>query len=401
VPVTAGTHAALAAVAALAGAALTLSGSPLALAPLAFAALAGCSAGLAYLLAQQASTRRMGGIALAIAQVAMLAWVLALVGTRAALLAGVPALAALSARTIGRRAALYQALALMGVYLAATVAISTRHIAPLVTLRGPASTELDAVLAIVGVLASIAALDALMGRRERALATIQAREHEARSLRELLSAERVRADDDAAALHAALSAALRRRVVFPVHAEGSLSQLAQTVNRTLERIAELNQDHEERLRLESALRQLTRALERSWLGLSWSWPERTDTPVDEIVALLRAPRPSDVPAQSWPDDAPTLVSLPTLRRLREQAATGATDVLAANGETPGNGAGRTVATVPRHRPTMLAETIPPESGISSPRWSVYDSGESSDETDEESEIEERNTEPRDEGEGNG
>jgi hypothetical protein len=240
---------------------------------------------------------------------------------------------------------------------------------PLLALRGPGAEALDAVVAVAGVLIAVAAFHGLTVGRERALAVARAREHETRTLRAALARERQRTEEDADALHLALSAGLRRRPSAPVRADGTLGLLAMSTNRALERLALLHEDREERRRLEGALGQLTRALERSWLGLPWSWPEANGTPVDAVVSLLRAPRPQDVPVATWPDDAPTLISLPTLGQLSEQGTTQST--------TPGQAALAASGTgwAVRRRTTRLAEVAPPEKGISSPRWNIHEAME--------------------------
>jgi hypothetical protein len=373
VVVTTGGHAALAALAALIGAGLMLQGARAALTLLAFAALAGCSGGLAYLLAQQPETRRAAGLTLIGAQVGMLAWAMALIGPHAALLVLAPALAVLAARMVSWRAAVGQSVAILVAYLLFVWMDLAVGFTPLLAPRGAGAEVLDAVVVVAGVLLAVAALQSLSAGRERALASARAREHEARVLRVTLTRERQRTEAEADALHQALAAGLRRRPSAPVRAEGPLGLLATTINRALERLAPLHEDREERRRLEGALGQLTRALERSWLGLPWSWPEASGTPVDAVVSLLRAPRPQDVPASTWPEDAPTLISLPTLGQLREQTAAQSSTL----GSTPELPALATHESgwAARRRTSRLAEVAPPETGISSPRWSIHEMGE--------------------------
>jgi hypothetical protein len=78
-----------------------------------------------------------------------------------------------------------------------------------------------------------------------------------------------------------------------------------------ERLATLQQDREERVRMDAALRAIIREVERAWLGLPWVWPRASGTALDELVALLRAPRPEDAQAV-WPHETPTLLTLPTI-----------------------------------------------------------------------------------------
>ncbi|MBF6591050.1 MAG: hypothetical protein IVW57_11070, partial [Ktedonobacterales bacterium] len=270
VPAVASSHAALAAVAALGGAVLALQGNSLAVALLALAALAGSGGGLAYALDQQRGTRVVGGIVLVCAQVGMMAWLLALLGPRTALLSLVPALAVLAGRIAGRGAATAQVAAMLLVYIGALTLALSGHFSALLAITGSGATALDATVAVVGVLAALAALNALAREHEQARAAARARAYEARTLRATLARERAQTEQDAEALRAALASALRKRAGAPVAAHGALNLLAMTVNRAAERLGMLHQDRDERLRLEGALRQLTRGMERSWLGLPWT-----------------------------------------------------------------------------------------------------------------------------------
>jgi hypothetical protein len=338
-----------------------LAANALAIVLLAFAALAGGSAGLAYLLDQRRGMRMWSAALLAASQIAMLGWVLVMIGPRPALLAGVPALFILMARVLGRERSRIHALLLLGLYGLCALLAGTGQLMPLLTIQGSAARWLDAVVVLLGASLSLLVLDGVLVGRERARALAQARAYEARTLRERMVWERTQTEAEADALHTALAAALRRRVVFPITMEGPLSLLATTGNRVLERLAVLHQDREERQHLEDALRRLIRALERSWLGLPQTWPAQTGTAVDEVVALLRAPRPADMPAPSWPDDGPTLISLPSLRSAREQAG-----VLAAAAAEAATGAR------PRPQTLRLVETSLPLSGVSSSCWTLHD-----------------------------
>ncbi|MDE3230343.1 MAG: hypothetical protein KGO05_10710, partial [Chloroflexota bacterium] len=80
-----------------------------------------------------------------------------------------------------------------------------------------------------------------------------------------------------------------------VYAQGALSAVAEAINLMADRLVDLRYDRDERKRLESTTRRLTRVIERAWLGLSWSWPDATGTILDDLLALLRTPPPSDTP----------------------------------------------------------------------------------------------------------
>jgi hypothetical protein len=94
--------------------------------------------------------------------------------------------------------------------------------------------------------------------------------------------------------------------------EGPLSQLNATIELFGERLAILQRDREERLRLEAALLNLTRAMERAWLGLPWTWPKLSGTSLDQLVALLRTPTPRDVQPEAGSQQTSPLVTIPTL-----------------------------------------------------------------------------------------
>jgi hypothetical protein len=89
-----------------------------------------------------------------------------------------------------------------------------------------------------------------------------------------------------------------------------LSPLVERVIAVADRLEILQRDREDRVRLEGAVRQVSRALERGWLGLPWSWPDSSGTLLDELVALLRAPNPRQMPL--WREETPPLVPIPTL-----------------------------------------------------------------------------------------
>src|SRR5262249_25584359 len=112
-------HAALAALAALVGAALLIAGHSLAVWPLLLAGLAGASGGLVYLIVQFEGVQPLAGGVLLAAQLGTLGWALLLVGPRTALLMLVPGLTLPALRYAGRIAAglfVCAALVLYGAY---------------------------------------------------------------------------------------------------------------------------------------------------------------------------------------------------------------------------------------------------------------------------------------------
>jgi hypothetical protein len=103
----------------------------------------------------------------------------------------------------------------------------------------------------------------------------------------------------------------RQREIAPL--DPMLRPVAERLRATADRVAELREQRLEHQRLEAALRQLTRALERGWLGLHWVWPKPGGTLVDELMALLRASRPRDGGARRADDPSAShgLTHLPT------------------------------------------------------------------------------------------
>ena len=108
----------------------------------------------------------------------------------------------------------------------------------------------------------------------------------------------------------ALAEALRGQGISRLNAGPEFDALAERVALVAERLRTLQRDREDRLRIEGALRGLIREVERAWLGLPWTWPAPSGTTLDELIALLRAPRSHETPA-SWPDETPTLVPIPS------------------------------------------------------------------------------------------
>lgn len=312
-------HAAVAAIAALTGAALLVQGQPGALWALSLALIAGAGGWLAYALAQPSGGRRSAGQVLVTSQVATLAWLMALLGPRAALLAGVPALALLALRMAGRGAALGVVMASFVLYAAGTLLTLGGVLVPALSLDAGGQTLVDALALAAGLSAALFGLLNYASRTARAEQVTQARVHETHVLRARLAQLTQQLEDDGERLDAALAHALQGSGIPPVSADGALRPLAETVNAVADRLKTLQRDREDRLRLEGSVRAITRAVERAWLGLPWAWPDWSGTATDELVALLRTPRPHDEregreARAAWNEETPTLLQLPALAR---------------------------------------------------------------------------------------
>jgi hypothetical protein len=306
----AGVHAALATAGALVGAALLVASQPSALWALAFTAIVGLGGWVGYALAQGKRTHTAVRVLL-ISQVAALAWLLALVGPRPSVLALAPIPALLALRLRGRGAATLATLAPLALYIVASPLVLTGVLLPALVASPAAYTVLDIFFVGVGLLTTLAGIAGLHARQARAEAAARARLYELRVQRTRSAELRQQIEEDADSLARSLLEALRGQGIQPLQARGTLSPLAESVMAVAERMQTLQQDREDRLRIEAALRAITREVERAWLGLPWVWPQPSGTALDELVALLRAPRPADSQAP-WTSETPTLVPIPTL-----------------------------------------------------------------------------------------
>lgn len=299
-------------VAGVAASALLLAGSDLGYWLLGLAGVTIPCGVVAYALPQWKRAARPAALVLVGAQVAALGWACALVGPQVALLLLVPAAAWLALRLGGRRALLLCGVGNVVVYGAFLVVTGDGTYVPALTLDAAGGTTLDVGAALVGMGLLLAGLLQTADARERSEAAARARLYELRLLRAEMARTREQVERDGYVLEQALTAALRGRGIDPVTAEGALSPLAEGVNAVAERMATLQKDREDRLRLEAALRTLVRAVERGWLGLPWIWPEASGTMLDDLVALLRTPRPQEQrSAARRNDELPTFVTLPT------------------------------------------------------------------------------------------
>lgn len=262
---------------------------------LALALIAGLGAWLGYLCAQLGRPL-LATLALLLSQLGALVWALGLLGPRAALLMLAPASVALALRGAGRLSAMVAGLAWFTLYLAdlALNLLGAQHPHLILGLAGAALVDVS--LTLVGLWLIVNILISLYTSRLNAVAHGRAVEHVALHTEAQLDRLRAQTEDDAEALRQALLEALRGEQPARVYARGPLSAVAEMVNEMADRLVDLRYDRTERKRLESATRRLTRVIERAWLGLSWSWPDATGTILDDLLALLRTPPPSDTPA---------------------------------------------------------------------------------------------------------
>jgi hypothetical protein len=306
--VAASIQAGLAAALALAGAGLLLAGRAGGAWPLALGGILGAGGWGAYALTQR---ERRGGAPLLISQLAALAWVLALVGPRVAVLTLAAPLALYALRAAGRRAAGLCLLAALAIYGVALALALTGIIQPSVHLSDDIAPFVDSALVALALFGALGLAMELHAAREQATAEAHARLYEQRTLRAWLAALRQRDEENVARLRAALERVLHDRPVERPDLEGAHSSLGEYVAEIAAKLDGLRRDREDRLRLEGALRRLTRAMERAWLGLPWTWPDNSDTPVDDLVALLKTPSPREMEPPAL-EDTPTLAQLPTL-----------------------------------------------------------------------------------------
>lgn len=306
-------HGVSAVAAALAGAAVLLTGD---LGGTSFLVLAGWTAAgsaVAFAVLYRWRSARRGAIVLVITQLGALAWALVLLGPDTTLVVLVAPAIWLALRMGGRRAVVLCAVGALALYAAAIAAVAIGGPVPRLHLEDGARLMLHGTIGVAGVVLTAVAALAAATARDRGEAAARARLYELRLLRAELGRLRATFEDDGQRLEAALARGVRGRGSEPIAADGALSPVAEAVNTAIERLATLQKDREDRLRLEGALRTLVRALQRAWLGLAWSWPDPSGTPLDELVILLRATPPH---AAAHPGDASTttrdlLEDLPT------------------------------------------------------------------------------------------
>jgi hypothetical protein len=306
-------EAGIAAVSALATAVLLLVGSTGAFWTLTLTMIAGLGSWLAYTLAYGSATdRQAAGTVLLGSQLGMLAWTLALLGPRPSLLLVTPALLLLSLRMTSRLVAAAGIVTVLTMYILFEVLLLHQALGPALQLPSVWLALLDCLLAIVGLGLFLGLALDLHSKRTRSEHLARVRLHELRQVRSRAAQLRQWTEDEAAHLQELLIAALYGRGEFPSLLEGPLSPLNATIELLGERLTILQRDREERLRLEAALLTLTRAMERAWLGLPWTWPALSSTSLDQLVALLRTPTPRDLHAETATQETSPLVPIPSL-----------------------------------------------------------------------------------------
>jgi hypothetical protein len=303
-------EAGLAAVAALFAAALLLMDSAGASWPLALAMIAGLGSWLAYGLARDTSEgRKSAGAVLLASQLGMLAWGMALVGPRASLLLLVPGALLLSLRITDRVVAAtgaVLALVIYGVFLWLHQVVQ-----PALSLSSSGFAILDGVLVVFGMGLTLSTALNLHASGGKALHLVRVQHQELRQVRANATQFRQWSEDEDAYLEEALAAMLYGRGDWSSRLEKYTGPLKVTAEQVGERLAVLRGEQEERQGLEAAVLNLTRAVERAWLGLPWTWPAPSSTPLDELVALLRTPNPREAKLEDMTFDTMPLVPIPS------------------------------------------------------------------------------------------
>jgi hypothetical protein len=301
-------EAGVAAVSALAFAVLLLLGSGGAVWALALTLVAGTGSWLAYGFSRGTEKgRKIAGSVLLASQIGIMAWGMVLIGPRVSFLMLVPEMLLLSLRMTGRIVAVTGVVSAVAAY----VLLEILALSPVLPLDSSWLVLVDGTLAIVGLALLVGTALDLYGSRSRADLLARSRLQELRQVRAHANNYRLRKEDEATHLQQALMSVLYKRSDWSSSLEQSSSPLQATVELLAERMTILQRDREERMRLEAALLGLTREVERAWLGLPWSWPAPSDTPLDELVALLRTPTPRDE-RQEITQEIPPLIPIPSL-----------------------------------------------------------------------------------------
>jgi hypothetical protein len=252
-----------------------------------------------------------GGVVLVASQLGALAWALVVLGPRVELVALAPAGIWLAYRLGGLALAAGAACGAALLTIGFSWAGDLQLYQPAVVLSQAGSTVLATLAVALGlgpVLWTVESSEAARTKSERAALV---RLDEARALRKQVALGRSHLERDAELLGETLVVALHGKGVRQLTIDGPLGPVAEIANAVAERLQTLQKDREDRIRLEGALRQVISAVERGWLGLPWHWPSTSGTAVDELVALLRAPRARER-ARETSDDCPTLLPLPDL-----------------------------------------------------------------------------------------
>jgi hypothetical protein len=246
-----------------------------------------------------------------VSQLGALAWAFLVLGPHLELVTLAPAGIWLARRLGGTALAACAAGGVMVLALGCTWAGYMGLASPVLPLAAFVASVLATVVAALGLGLALWAVQSSVAAREKSEMALLARRDEAQVLRKQVSLDRVWLEREAEVLGDALVAALRGTSAKQVRVDGALGPVAEISNAVAERLRTLQQDREDRIRLEGALRLVTSAVERGWLGLPWRWPAASGTALDDLVALLRTPRPHER-VTGTSDDFPTLVPLTTL-----------------------------------------------------------------------------------------
>lgn len=333
-------HAVAGLLTAVAGSAMLLGELPLAGWTLVLAGLMIAGGAGAYVLLHLWRSARRATLVLVVAQVGAMIWAYALIGPQLAVVLLLPAAIWVAFRAGGRMPAMLCGIGGLCVYAGFFFTDDLLGIQPAFVLGFHTQRALNAGAVVVGISLAIAAIVMTASTYERSDAAARARLYEVRLLRAEIARLRYQTEEDSQLLEESLARALRGRGIDPITSEGTLSPVAESVNTVAERLATLQKDREDRLRLEGALRSLIRAVERAWLGLPWGWPESSGTMLDDLVALLRVSRAQQRYAPfGRSDETPTLVPVPPTGAPRTHAPATDPSATRADGSLPGVGWG--------------------------------------------------------------
>lgn len=334
-------HAVAGLLAALVGSALLLGEQPLGGWILALAGLVIASAAGAYALLQLRCSARWATTVVVMAQLGALAWVYLLIGPQVGAAVVLPAGIWLAFRAGGRAPAVLSGIGGLCVYAWFRFLAEGTSFRPAFVPGIRTQLALDASAVVIGIGVTVVAIVGTASAFERSEAAARARLYELRLLRADMARLRHQTEEDGQLLEESLARALRGRSIDPITIDSMLSPVAEGVNAVAERLATLQKDREDRLRLEGALRSLMYALERARMGLAWGWPEPSGTTLDEVVALLRAARPQQQrhASVSGSDETPTLVPVPVAGAPRTHTLTMEAHATRPDASSPGMGWG--------------------------------------------------------------
>jgi hypothetical protein len=210
---------------------------------------------------------------------------LAILGPHLAALALLPGALLLAALLAGAFVAVAGTLATFTLY-AATLVIGPQ---PLDAPTGIALLWVNLALVFAGLCLLGGALVIMSHRLRVAILEAAAATQRVAALERRAQTKRIAIDADAIALQTQLARALRGQATQPVTTCEDLAPLANMINAATKRLPGLQRDREERIRLETAIRDLITALETAWAGFTFTWPAKSGTSVDRLITMLRPP----------------------------------------------------------------------------------------------------------------